>query len=168
MFLSRRRIILIGAITAVAITIILLPLILTITLPNLNNLTIDMSKVETISDTNNTQGSQLNVVFVVYNPTKQTLTTSRIEYELFADGKSLGSDTLSFEDIPLNGRPQFYSNSSTTLQSTFKITSNSIAQLFNKIVENHESIKQIKWRVTGVATIESGFSSSSKEFSNEI
>jgi len=168
MFLSRRRIILIGAITAVAITIILLPLILTITLPNLNNLTIDVSKVEAINDTNNTQGSQLNVVFVVYNPTKQTLTTSRIEYELFADGKSLGSGILSFEDIPLNGRPQFYSNSSTTLQSTFKITSNSIAQLFNKIVENHESIKQIKWRVTGVATIESGFSSSSKEFSNEI
>lgn len=168
MFLSRRRIILIGAITAVAITIILLPLILTITLPNLNNLTIDMSKVEAINDTNNTQGSQLNVVFVVYNPTKQTLTTSKIEYELFADGKSLGSGILSFEDIPLNGRPQFYSNSSTTLQSTFKITSNSIAQLFNKIVENHESIKQIKWRVTGVATIESGFSSSSKEFSNEI
>jgi hypothetical protein len=168
MFLSRRRIILIGAITAVAITIILLPLIVTITLPNLNNLTIDMSKVEAINDTNNTQGSQLNVVFVVYNPTKQTLTTSRIEYELFADGKSLGSGILSFEDIPLNGRPQFYSNSSTTLQSTFKITSNSIAQLFNKIVENHESIKQIKWRVTGVATIESGFSSSSKEFSNEI
>lgn len=168
MFLSRRRIILIGAITAVAITIILLPLILTITLPNLNNLTIDMSKVEAINDTNNTQGSQLNVVFVVYNPTKQTLTTSRIEYQLFADGKSLGSGILSFEDIPLNGRPQFYSNSSTTLQSTFKITSNSIAQLFNKIVENHESIKQIKWRVTGVATIESGFSSSSKEFSNEI
>ena len=168
MFLSRRRIILIGAITAVAITIILLPLILTITLPNLNNLTIDISKVEAINDTNNTQGSQLNVVFVVYNPTTQTLTTSKIEYELFADGKSLGSGILSFEDIPLNGRPQFYSNSSTTLQSTFKITSNSIAQLFNKIVENHESIKQIKWRVTGVATIESGFSSSSKEFSNEI
>jgi len=168
MFLSRRRIILIGVITAVAIKIILLPLILTITLPNLNNLTIDVSKVEAINDTNNTQGSQLNVVFVVYNPTKQTLTTSRIEYELFADGKSLGSGILSFEDIPLNGRPQFYSNSSTTLQSTFKITSNSIAQLFNKIVENHESIKQIKWRVTGVATIESGYSSSSKEFRNEI
>ena len=168
MFLSRRRIILIGAITAVAITIILLPLILTITLPNLNSLTIDISKVEAINDTNNTQGSQLNVVFVVYNPTKQTLTTSKIEYELFADGKSLGSGILSFEDIPLNGRPQFYSNSSTTLQSTFKITSNSIAQIFNKIVENHESVKQIKWRVTGVATIESGFSSSSKEFSNEI
>ena len=58
MFLSRRRIILIGAITAVAITIILLPLILTITLPNLNSLTIDISKVEAINDTNNTQGSQ--------------------------------------------------------------------------------------------------------------
>ena len=109
MFLSKRRIILIGVIAAIAVIIILLPLILTITLPpDLNRLTINLSKVEAVRQdiTNDSQKPQLNVYFDVYNPTQQTLTTSRIDYQLFADGTPLGNWTLSYEDIPLNGRPQ--------------------------------------------------------------
>ena len=94
MFLSGRRIILVGVIAAIAIIIILLPLILTITLPaDLNKLSIKLSKVEAVPPdiTNASQKAQLNVYFNVYNPIQQTLTTSGIEYQLFADGKSLGN-----------------------------------------------------------------------------
>ena len=93
MFLSRRRIILIGVITAIVATIILLPLILTITLPSdLNKLTISLSKVEAVPPecSKRYKQVQLNVYFNVYNPTRNALTTSRIDYQLFADGKPLG------------------------------------------------------------------------------
>jgi LEA14-like dessication related protein len=172
MFLSRRRVILIGVIAAVASAIILLPLILTVTLPaDLNNVTIALSNVSAIApDTeNDSRRIQLNVYFNVYNPTQKTLTTSKIEYELFANGVSLGQGILSYEDIPLNGRPQLYYNSTTTLKSSFEpIYSNSNTKLFNKMVQNPQAAKQIKWKVEGEAQIESGFSSSPKRFSSEL
>jgi len=172
MFLSRRRIILVGVIAAIAIIIILLPLILTITLPaDLNKLSIKLSKVEAVPQdiTNASQKAQLNVYFNVYNPTQQTLTTSRIDYQLFADGKSLGNGTLSYEDIPLNGRPQLYYNSNSTLKSSFLLTSsNANTPILKRLLSNPEAAKQIKWSVEGVAQIESGFSSSPKKFSTQL
>jgi hypothetical protein len=172
MFLSRRRIILIGVITAIVATIVLLPLILTITLPSdLNQLTISVSKVEAVNPdvANDTQRVQLNVYFNVYNPTRNVLTTSRIDYQLFADGKPLGQGILSYEDIPLNGRPQLYYHSNTTLKSLFKPTySNANILLLNKMLSNPDIVKQIKWRVEGEAQIESGFSSTPKQFNAEL
>jgi len=172
MFLSRRRIILIGVITAIAATIVLLPLILTITLPSdLNQLTISVSKVEAVNPdvANDTQRVQLNVYFNVYNPTRNVLTTSRLDYQLFADGKPLGQGILSYEDIPLNGRPQLYYHSNTTLKSLFKPTySNANILLLNKMLSNPDIVKQIKWRVEGEAQIESGFSSTPKQFNAEL
>ena len=172
MFLSRRRVILIGVIAAVASAIILLPLILTITLPaDLNSVTIALSNVSAIAPntTDDRQRNQLNVYFNVYNPTQKTLTTSKIEYGLFANGVPLGQGILSYEDIPLNGRPQLYYNSTTTLKSPFELSySNSSAKLFNKMVQNPQAAKQIKWKVEGEAQIESGFSSYPKRFSSEL
>jgi LEA14-like dessication related protein len=172
MFLSRRRIILVGVIAAIAVVIILLPLILTITLPtDLNKLTIKLSKVEAVPPdiTNASQKPQLNVYFDVYNPTQQTLTTSGIDYQLFADGKSLGNGTKSYEDIPLNGRPQLYSNSNVTVKSSFPLTpSNANSSIFKRMLSSPAAVKQIKWRVEGVAQIESGFSTSPKKFSTHL
>ena len=91
MFLSRRRIVLIAAIAAVAITIVFLPLILTITLPtNLNTVSIALAKVEVVNVTGSSL-INLNVFFSVHNPTEKTLTTSGIDYQLFADGTSVRS-----------------------------------------------------------------------------
>jgi predicted extracellular nuclease len=158
---------------AIALAIILLPLILTITLPpNLNSVTISLSKVEVINNiTNNTTNEivPLNVFFDVHNPTDKTLTTSRIDYELFANGNSLGQGTLSYEDIPVNGRPQLLSNSTTMLQSVFQLTnSSSNMVIFNKLVQGPDVSKKMKWRANGTAQIESGFSSSTKQFSDEL
>ena len=91
MFLSRRRIVLIAAIAAVAITIVFLPLILTITLPtNLNSVSIALAKVEVVNVTDSSL-INLNVLFSVHNPTDTTLTTSEIDYQLFANGTSARS-----------------------------------------------------------------------------
>jgi hypothetical protein len=118
---------------------------------------------------NDTQRVQLNVYFNVYNPTRNVLTTSRLDYQLFADGKPLGQGILSYEDIPLNGRPQLYYHSNTTLKSLFEPTySNANILLLNKMLSNPDIVKQIKWRVEGEAQIESGFSSTPKQFNAEL
>ena len=108
MLFSKRRIILIGVIAAVVVTIVFLPLVLTITLPtNVNDVTVRLVKVEVVKNATavNPRIVQLNLIFGVHNPTDKSLTTSRIEYQLFANGRPLGDGLLSYEDVPVNGRP---------------------------------------------------------------
>ena len=168
MFLSRRRIVLIAAIAAVAITIVFLPLILTITLPtNLNTVSIALAKVEVVNVTGSSL-INLNVFFSVHNPTDTTLTTSGIDYQLFANGTLLGQGSLSYADVPVNGRPQLFSNTTITIQSQFPvINSHSNSQIF-KLIQNPATLKQIKWKAEGVVDLDSGVSSSSKQFSTVL
>ena len=90
-------------------TIVLLPLILTITLPtDIKDVTISLGKVEVVKNAtaDNPRMVHLNLIFDVHNPTDKSLTTSKIEYQLFANGQPLGEGLLSYEDVPVNGRPQ--------------------------------------------------------------
>ena len=170
MFLSRRRIILIVAIAAILSAIILLPLILaTFSAPDINSITIELSKIEVKNITNNNNKSiPLDVFFNIHNPTDKAVTTSKIEYNLIADDKPLGQGVLSYEDIPLNGRPQLLPGLTTTLQSTFELNQSNMNSDIFRVIKNAEAAKQIKWKVEGVAQIESAFSLSPKQFSDEL
>ena len=163
MFLSRRRLILIGISAVVIGTIILLPLILTVTLPDLSKLSITIDKIEFegIEEKNNT--AILNVSLNVTNPTSQALTTSRIDYSLSANRDSLGDYTLSYTDIPLNGRPQLLSNRDSTLQHEINVPIVN-ERLVTSLNYNNQTLQNIDWRVQGSALIESGFSSTIKNF----
>ncbi len=163
MFLSRRRLVLIGTATVIVGVIILLPLILTITLPDLGAISIIVNKIELedISDDNNT--ATLNVVFNIKNPTGQALTTSKIDYELIADGESLGEHSKSYIDIPVNGRPQLLSNTDTNISSVIE-TSIEDKNIRADLLRNNQSIENIEWIINGNAIIESGFSSAPKLF----
>ena len=168
MFLSRRRIILVGAIAAITIAIILLPLILaTVSAPDINSITIELSKVE-VGDIANDNTIPLNVFFNIHNPTDKAMTTSKIDYNLIADGESLGQGVLSYEDIPLNGRPQLSPGLTTTLRSTFELNQSNMNSDIFRVIKNAQATEQIKWKVEGVAQIESAFSFSPKEFSDEL
>ena len=46
----------------------------------------------------------LDVVFGITNHGERTVTVPQIGFELFANGKSLGSSSYDVSDIPLNGR----------------------------------------------------------------
>lgn len=168
MFLSRRRIILVGAIAAIAIAIILLPAILaTVSAPDINSITIELSKVE-VGDIANDNIIPLNIFFNIHNPTDKAMTTSKIDYNLIADGESLGQGVLSYEDIPLNGRPQLSPGLTTTLKSTFELNQSNINSDIFRVIKNAQATEQIKWKVEGVAQIESAFSFSPKQFSDEL
>jgi LEA14-like dessication related protein len=168
MFLSRRRIILVGAIAAITIAIILLPLILaTVSAPDINSITIELSKVE-VGDIANDNIIPLNIFFNIHNPTDKAMTTSKIDYNLIADGESLGQGVLSYEDIPLNGRPQLSPGLTTTLKSTFELNQSNVNSDIFRVIKNAQATEQIKWKVEGVAQIESAFSFSPKQFSDEL
>ena len=168
MFLSRRRIILVGAIAAITIAIILLPLILaTVSAPDINSITIELSKVE-VGNIANGNTIPLNVFFNIHNPTDKAMTTSKIDYNLIADGESLGQGVLSYEDIPLNGRPQLSPGLTTTLRSTFELSQSNMNSDIFRVIKNAQATEQIKWKVEGVAQIESAFSFSPKQFSDEL
>ncbi len=164
MFLSRRRLVLIGTVTVIVGVIVLLPLILTITLPDLSavNITVKNIELEDISEDNI---ATLKVVFNIKNPTSQALTTSKIDYQLDANGELIGNFTKSYIDIPLNGRPQLLSNTDTNISSEIE-TPALDEKIMSVIRNNNQSLQNIEWTIDGNAIIESGFSESPKQFSS--
>ena len=162
MFLSRRRLVLIGTVTVIVGVIVLLPLILTITLPDLSavNITVKNIELEDISEDNI---ATLKVVFNIKNPTDQALTTSKIDYQLDANGELIGNFTKSYIDIPLNGRPQLLSNTDTNISSEIE-TPALDEKIMSDIRNNNQSLQNIEWTIDGNAIIESGFSSAPKIF----
>lgn len=165
MILGPRRIALIGAIAAVALAIIFYPLIVSTPI-DLEKVSIALSSVTLSSGEAVDQELKLRVTFLVNNTNDFTLTTSKIDYELFADGSSIGSHTLSYEDVPPNGRPPFFSGTSVPLSDTFTLEySDSNAEIFNKILGD---TAQIEWRASGSSIIESGTTFVTKEFSDDL
>jgi LEA14-like dessication related protein len=165
LIIGPRRIALIGAIAAVALTIIFYPLIV-FTPFDPEKVTIDLSDVELLSGSEGEQRLDLRVAFNITNSNDFTLTTSKIEYDLFADDAPVGSDTISYEDVPVNGRPAFFSNQPVTIADTMTLQySDEQAGLFSKILDNSTGIN---WRISGSATIESGTTLQEKTFSGEL
>ena len=171
MIIGSRRAMLLAAIAVIAIAIISLPLITLYTAPDMDKIVITLSDVraENIIDQNNT--IDLGLSFSVYNPTDKALTTSKIEYRLYGNGILLGENVLSYEDIPLNGRPQLLPNTNQTLSTLepLRISLTSENQpVINQIIDDKERIKDIAWKTDGDAQIESAFSFTQKPFSSEI
>ncbi|MGH9983021.1 MAG: hypothetical protein ACRD8W_03595 [Nitrososphaeraceae archaeon] len=110
MFLTKRRVILIGTVASIAAAIVLTPLILTLTLPpDIGTININLDKVEVDNPSPEEEPANLltlNIFFGIDNPTDKALTTSKINYTLFANGEPLGNGMVDYVDIPVHGRPQ--------------------------------------------------------------
>jgi hypothetical protein len=165
LILGPRRLALIAVIAAVALTIIFYPLIVASPI-NPDKVDIKVGKVELISGNAGEQKLVLGITFNTTNRNDITLTIARIDYSLSADGISLGNNTLSYEDVPLNGRPALFSGTSVPLKdSSFTLQySDQNAAIFNKISKN---ISQVKWIVTGSTLLDSGTTEVPKQFSSQ-
>jgi predicted extracellular nuclease len=162
--LGPRRAILIGAIAAVALTIIFLPIIFTINQPNFELVNVRLANV-TISDADE-QEMTMRVEFEIENPTDQTITTSRLDYELFANGVLVTPRTISYEDIPLNGRPAIFAGQTVPIPETFVLEfDDDNAEVYNMILENPGGIT---WSATGSAQVESSLTFVTRPIDNEI
>lgn len=166
MIIGPRRVALIGAIAAVVLTIVFYPLLVQ-TPFDLEDINIQLSRVMLASGSQEEQKLDLRISLNITNMSEYTLTTSKIEYELFADGAPVGTDTISYEDIPVNGRPALFSNEPPiTITDTLTLDySDESAELFNQILGEST---EISWSITGSASIESGTSFQEKMFTSEL
>lgn len=171
MFLSKRRIVLFGVIGVLVITIVFLPRIqYFINAPDVNAIDFKLSSVDITNLSNNTNNIELLLRFDVSNPSEKTATTSKVEYDLFGDNEFLGHGVLSYEDIPLNGRPQFSPGQTTTLKSPIVLQpSDTNIDIIEKLIDNQsDSINNIRWNVNGSSQIESAFVIVQKDFNDVL
>ena len=160
MFIGARRAILIGVFGAIVAFIVLFPAIPDLLRggSELKDVTIGIQNIaiENTNAVNNT--IPLTVTFKIDNQGNKALSTSKIDYTIYANNTSLGNGLLSYEDIPPNGRPQIYPHSPITLESTFVLARTaSNSELFDKIHDDKSMTNSTEWKVNGTAQIDSAF-----------
>ena len=128
---------------------------------DLEKVTISADSIKVLDENKLNKRAHLDVRFSLQNPTSVTLTISTINYELFANGKSLGQGHLSTEDIPEAGRPILFANNNATLPNTFDlVNTDSIANEYSSIVNN----QPVKYEIKGQVTIQSFLTEVTKDF----
>lgn len=174
MIIGARRLILIGAIAAVALSIIFVPLIVLIPAPDFSLVDVRLSEVTVMRA--DERSIELRPVFTVENGSDKIVTTSRIDYELRADGFTLGSHAISFEDIPSFGRPHAFEATPERGPGIVRIPPvpgdpyllefrEEIADVYNRIRTDPESVG---WSARGNAVVESALVEEILPFDNRI
>jgi len=107
----------------------------------------------------------LDVVFGITNFGERTVTVPEISFELFANGKSLGSSSYSVSDIPLNGRALMMSGMQVPLVGEITIN---LTDDIKDIYEAIASGESVDYRVTGQYTIETAWQVIDVQFDSSI
>ncbi|MDH3278138.1 MAG: hypothetical protein OEM21_08575 [Nitrosopumilus sp.] len=129
--------------------------------PELEQVEITLTNVEVISTNTVTGTSKLEVTFLVKNPSDTTFTVSLIDYQLSADGQSLGSGQYSTVDVAMPGRALFTSDAEIPLKNTFELEKSEVNdEIYQKVLD--EGI--VSFNAKGIITTESAWSTIEKEF----
>ena len=129
--------------------------------PTLQQVTISLQTVKVLNIDKINNRANLEVDYLLDNPTTVTSTISTIDYELYANGKDLGAGHYSVEDIPMAGRPALFPGGNTTITHTFNlIDSDSISDVYNSIIKG----ESVKYEAKGQVTIESTLTLITKDF----
>jgi len=123
-------------------------------------LSVDVAEVDSIQNR-----MHLDLVFGVTNYGERTVTVPEISFELFANGKSLGSSSYSVSDIPLNGRALMLPGMQVPLVG--EITINLTDDIKN-IYEAISAGESLDYRVTGQYTIETAWQVLDVQFDSSI
>ena len=134
-------------------------------IPELEKSQLRLGSVE-VTDVNTIDNhAKLKVSFLITNHGERTFVIPVISYELFANGKSIGTSSYSVEDIPMTGRAPFYPGAEIPLDSYLKISlteSNSDEYL---AIVNGEFVE---FSVKGQYTIETAWQLLEKEFDSTL
>ena len=96
----------------------------------------------------------VDVVFGITNHGERTVTVPEISFQLFANGKSVGSSSYSVSDIPLNGRALMLTGMQVPLVG--KITIN-LTDDIKDVYEAMAAGESLDYRVVGQYTIETAW-----------
>ena len=134
-------------------------------IPELEKSQLRLGSVEVTGVNTIENHAKLEVSFLITNHGERTFVIPVISYELFANGKSIGTSSYSVEDIPMTGRAPFYPGAEIALDSYLKIfltESNSDEYL---AIINGESVE---FSVKGQYTIETAWQLVEKEFESSL
>ena len=107
----------------------------------------------------------LEVVFGITNYGERTVTVPEIGFQLFANGKSLGSSSYSVSDIPLNGRALMLSGMQVPLVGEITVNqTDGIKDVYEAIAAG----ESLDYRVIGQYTIETAWQVIDVQFESSI
>ena len=107
----------------------------------------------------------LDVVFGITNHGDRTVTVPQIGFELFANGKSLGSSSYDVSDIPLNGRALMMSGMQVPLVGEITIN---LTDDIKDVYEAMAAGENLDYRVVGQYTIETAWQVIDTKFDSSI
>jgi len=134
-------------------------------IPELEKSEIRLASVE-VTDVNTIDDRiTMKTSFLITNHGAKTFVIPVISYELFANGKSIGTSSYSVEDIPMTGRAPFYPGAEIPLDSIIKIVlSESNSDEYFALVNG----EHVEFSVKGQYTIETAWQLIEKEFESSL
>ena len=123
-------------------------------IPELEKSEFEMLSVSVVEIDSIQNRMYVDVVFGITNHGTRTVTVPEISFQLFADGKSLGSSSYSVSDIPLNGRALMLTGMQVPLVG--KITIN-LTDDIKDVYEAMAAGESLDYRVVGQYTIETAW-----------
>jgi len=137
----------------------------TLDFPELEKSELELLSVDVVEVNSIDNRMYLELVFGVTNHGERTVTVPEISYELFANGKSLGSSSYSVSDIPLNGRALMLPGMQVPL------VGDKTVNLTDDIKDVYEAIaagESLDYKVTGQYTIETAWQVLDVQFDSSI
>jgi LEA14-like dessication related protein len=129
--------------------------------PQLQQITISVQTIKMLSVDKINNRANIEIDYVLYNPTTITSTISTINYDVYANGQDIGQGHYNVEDIPMAGRPELFPQSNMTVTDNFQlVNSSSISDEYNSIVNGGS----VNYEIKGTVTIESTLTMIDKDF----
>ena len=137
----------------------------TLDFPELEKSELELLSVDVIEIDSIQNRMFLDVVFGITNHGERTVTVPQIGFELFANGKSLGSSSYSVSDIPLNGRALMLPGMQVPLVGEITIN---LTDDRKDIYEAIAAGEILDYRITGQYTIETAWQVIDVQFDSSI
>lgn len=133
--------------------------------PQLEQVTINLQTVKVLDVDKINNRADVEVDYILTNPTTVTSTISTISYELYANGADIGQGHYSVEDIPMAGRPALFPSGNMTVTDRFNlVNSPNISAVYDSIVKGDP----VKYEAKGQVTIESTLTLITKDFDTTL
>lgn len=122
---------------------------------------IELTNVELLDVNTVDNQAKFEVTFLVTNPSDKTLTVSQIDFQLYGDGKLLGSGLYSTADIALPGRALFISGAEIPLKNTFVLSK---SEVDSEIYEDVTNERITSFSAEGNIITQTSWSEAEKDF----
>ena len=137
----------------------------TLDFPELEKSELELISVDVVEIDSIDNRITLNIIFGITNHGERTVTVPQIGFELFANGKSLGSSSYDVSDIPLNGRALMMSGMQVPLVGEITINqTDDIKDVYEAIAAG----ESLDYRVTGQYRIETAWQVIDVQFDSSI